>query len=243
MPATDSPPRPLDGRIALVTGASSGIGSAVAHELARLGARVALAARRADRLAQVVEELDGDAVGIECDVADEASVAAAVARVTERFGAAPDILVNNAGVGSFSSVVDADPADWRRMLDVNVTGSFLCARAVLPAMLERGEGSIVNVCSDVSRRVFPGGAGYCASKFGQYAMSMALSAEVRLAGVRVTAVRPGMVATEFGHGKPVEREAWLLQPADIAEAVAFCLTRPRHAIVDEITVHPVRQEY
>jgi NADP-dependent 3-hydroxy acid dehydrogenase YdfG len=162
--------------------------------------------------------------------------------VLERFGRV-DVLVNNAGVGSFGHVVETDVADWRRMLDVNVTGSFLCARAVLPGMLERGDGCIVNVCSDVSRRVFPGGAGYCASKFAQYAFSQALSAEVRGSGVRVGAVLPGMVATEFAGGKPAEREAWVLRPHDVAEAVAFMVTRPPHAVVDELTVHPVQQQY
>ena len=110
-------------------------------------------------------------------------------------------------------------------------------------MEECGDGWIVNVCSDVSRRVFPGGAGYCASKFGQYAFSQALSAEVRGSGVRVGAVLAGMVATEFAGGKPAEREPWLLRPDDVAQAIAFMVTRPPHMVVDELTVHPVQQEY
>jgi NADP-dependent 3-hydroxy acid dehydrogenase YdfG len=232
----------LAGRIAIVTGASSGIGSAVARQLAAGGASVVLAARRVDRLRELAADIEGAAELVECDVCDEESVERMVVHVRERLGA-PDLLVNNAGVGSFGHVVDTSLEDWRRMLDVNLTGSFLCARAVLPGMLERGDGCIVNVCSDVSRRVFPGGAGYCASKFGQYAFSQALSAEVRGSGVRVGAVLPGMVATEFAGGKPEEREAWVLRPEDVADAVTFIATRPRHAVVDELTVHPVRQEY
>jgi NADP-dependent 3-hydroxy acid dehydrogenase YdfG len=238
----DSTDTKLAGRVAIVTGASSGIGSAVAQQLARLGARVVLAARRVDRLREVANGIDGVAEFVECDVSDERSVAAMVAHVREEVGG-PDILVNNAGVGSFGTVVETSLEDWRRMLDVNLTGSFLCARAVLPGMLERGDGWIVNVCSDVSRRVFPGGAGYCASKFGQYALSLALGTEVRAAGVRVGAVLPGMVATEFAGGKPEQRAAWVLRPHDVADAVSYMVTRPPHAIVDELTVHPVRREY
>jgi NADP-dependent 3-hydroxy acid dehydrogenase YdfG len=242
MHSTASTSAPLDGRVAIVTGASSGIGSAVAAELARLGASVVLAARRVDRLREVAAGIDGIAELVECDVSSEADVAALVTHATQQLGA-PHILVNNAGVGSFGNVVETALDDWRRMLEVNLTGSFLCAREVLPAMLERGDGWIVNVSSDVSRRVFPGGAGYCASKFGQYAFSQALSAEVRGSGVRVGAVLSGMVSTEFAGGKPAEREPWLLRPEDVADAVAFMVTRPPHAVVDELTVHPVQQEY
>jgi NADP-dependent 3-hydroxy acid dehydrogenase YdfG len=234
--------QPLQHRTAIVTGASSGIGRAIAVELSRAGAQVVLAARREEQLQELAAELDGPVLVVGCDVTSEADVTELVAVSTERFGGV-DLLVNNAGFGSFAPVVETTLEAWKQMLDVNLTGSFLCARAVLPAMLERGEGAIVNICSDVSRRVFPGGGAYCASKYGQYALSLALSAEVRQQGVRVGAVLPGMVASEFGGGKPAERESWILQPQDIAEAVLFMVTRPAHAVVDELTVHPVRQDY
>lgn len=232
----------LEGQVAIVTGASAGIGVAVAHRLATDGARVVLAARRIDRLEQLADELPGESLVQQCDVADEAQVEALVAAAIDRFGHV-DLLVNNAGVGSFASVVDTDPAEWRRMVDVNLTGSFLCARAVLPGMLERGGGMVVNVCSDVSRRTFPSGAAYCASKWGQYAFGLALGQEVRERGVRVAQVLPGMVATEFNDARPEDGLEWVLRPEDVADAVAFVATRPSHAVVDELVVHPVRQVY
>ncbi|MCW2961381.1 MAG: family oxidoreductase [Thermoleophilia bacterium] len=231
----------LHDKIAIVTGASSGIGRSIATQLAGAGARVVVAARRAPELDQLVTELPG-ALAVECDVTSEADVARLVAEVTAAHGRV-DVLINNAGVGSFAPVVETTLEDWQRMLDVNLTGSFLCARAVLPAMLERGDGWIVNVCSDVSRRVFAGGGGYCASKYGQYALGLALGAECRPRGVRVGAILPGMVQTEFANGKPDERNDWILQPRDVAEAVLFMVTRPAHAVVDELTIHPVQQEY
>lgn len=232
----------LDGRVAIVTGASAGIGVAVAHRLAADGARVVLAARRTERLEQLAGELPTESLVQACDVADEGQVEALAAAAIDRFGQV-DVLVNNAGLGSFASVVDTEPEAWRRMLDVNLTGSFLCARAVLPGMLDRGDGIIVNVCSDVSRRTFPGGAAYCASKWGQYAFGLALGQEVRERGVRVGQVLPGMVATEFNDARPEDRLEWVLRPEDVAEAVAFLVTRPAHAVVDELVVHPVRQVY
>ena len=234
----------LDGQVAIVTGASAGIGEAIARRFAAAGARVVVAARRADRLDALVAELGGSdrALPVACDVADDAQVDALVSCALEHFGQV-DVLVNNAGLGSFARVVDTDPTAFRRMLDVNVTGTFLCSRAVLPHMLERGSGAIVNVCSDVSRRTFPGGAAYCASKHAQLAFGQALGAEVREHGIRVGSVLPGMVGTEFNDARPEDRLEWVLRSEDIAEAVHFMVTQPGHAVVDELTVHPVRQEY
>ena len=232
----------LAGQVAIVTGASAGIGVAVAHALADAGAHVVLAARRAERLEALAEALATQSIAVSCDVSDDVQVDQLVARAIERFGRV-DLLVNNAGIGSFAHVVDTDPAAWRGMLDVNVTGTFLCSRAVLPGMLERGAGCIVNVCSDVSRRTFPGGAAYCASKWAQFAFGQALGAEVREHGIRVGSVLPGMVATEFNGGKPDDRLDWVLRPEDVADAVVFMATRPAHAVVDELVVHPVQQVY
>jgi NADP-dependent 3-hydroxy acid dehydrogenase YdfG len=231
----------LHGQVVIVTGASSGIGHATALALDAAGASVVLAARRRPQLEQLAASLASSLV-VECDVTSEASVAELVAAARAEFGRV-DGLVNNAGLATFAPLVETSLEDWQRMLDVNVTGSFLCARAVLPELVERGDGWIVNVCSDVSKRVFPGGGGYCASKFAQYALSLALGAEGRPHGVRVGAVLPGMVGTEFAGGKPSERESWVLRPEDVADAIVFMATRPSHAVIDELVVHPVRQEY
>lgn len=229
-------------QVVIVTGASSGIGAAVARAVSARGGRVVLAARRGAQLQSLADAIPGEALVVVCDVTSETDVSRLVRQTIDRFGRI-DGLVNNAGYGSFAPVVDTDLGEWRQMIDVNVTGSFLCARAVLPGMLERRCGWIVNICSDVSRRVFAGGGAYCASKHAQYALSLAMNAECRPHGVRVGAVLPGMVATEFAGGDPQEREAWVLRSEDIAEAVVFMATRPAHAVVDELTVHPVRQEY
>ncbi len=232
---------PLQDQVAIVTGASSGIGRAAATALSNAGASVVLAARRVDELEAVASALPS-ARAVACDVSSETDVEQLVARTIERFGRV-DGLVNNAGVGSWNPIVDMSLQQWQQMLDVNATGSFLCARAVLPGMVERGDGWIVNVCSDVSKRVFAGGGGYCASKFAQYALSLALGVEARPHGVRVGAVLPGMVGTAFAGGKPSERDDWVLRPSDVAEAIVFMATRPAHAVVDELVVHPVRQDY
>lgn len=233
----------LAGQIVIVTGASSGIGLATARRLRTAGATVALVARRAQRLDELVEELGSEhARAIACDVTSEAEVARAYEAIVADLGRV-DGLVNNAGYGSFAPITETSLDEWQRMLDVNVTGSFLWARAVLPGMIERRDGWIINVCSDVSRRVFPGGAPYCASKHAQYALSLGLNAEARPHGVRVGAVLPGMVATEFANSTPEGHADWELRAEDVAEAVLFMATRPPHAVTDELTVHPMRQDY
>lgn len=235
-------PAPLAGQVAIITGASSGIGRAIAVALSEAGASVVLGARRTAELEAVGERLAGRYVVVRCDVTVSDDVAALVARAHEDFGQV-DGLVNNAGMGCFAPITEMDPSDWRQMLEVNATGSFLCARAVLPSMFERGDGWIVNVCSDVSKRVFAGGGAYCASKYAQYALSLTLGKECRPRGVRVGAVLPGIVGTEFAGGKPREHSSWVLQPEDVADAVVFMATRPPHLVVDELTVHPVQQEF
>ncbi|MCW2972522.1 MAG: hypothetical protein JWN72_795 [Thermoleophilia bacterium] len=231
----------LSGRVAIVTGASSGIGAATARALAALGASLVVVARRSDELHALAASLPGPSLAVVADVSREHDAARIATEALEAFGRI-DILVNNAGTASFAPILETSLDDWQRMLDVNLTGSFLCARAVLPAMLAAGSGRIVNVCSDVSRRVFPGGGAYCASKFGQYAFSQTLAKEVRERGIAVGAVLPGMVQSEFAGGKPEERNDWILQPGDVAEAISFMVTRPDHAVVDELQVHPVVQE-
>jgi NADP-dependent 3-hydroxy acid dehydrogenase YdfG len=232
----------LADQVVIVTGASSGIGRACAVSLADAGAKVVLAARRTERLTTLAAELAGESLAVACDVSDEASVANLAEQTLHRFGRI-DGLVNNAGVGAFAPLVETSLDTFQQIFDVNVTGTFLCSKAVLPGMLERGSGWIINVGSDVSRRAIANGAAYCASKFAQYALGLALNAECRPRGVRVGSVLPGMVETEFAGGIADERTSWILKPEDVAEAVLFMATRPTHAVIDDLTVHPVRQEY
>lgn len=243
----------LEGKVVAITGASSGIGAASATELARAGAAVALAARRADRieaLAQEIEAAGGSALAVPTDVSDEGQARAFVAAAVERFGGL-DGLVNNAGVMLLGPVDGADTEEWRRMVDVNLLGLLYCTHAALPALRERG-GDVVNVSSVAGRHATAGAAVYNLTKFGVTAFSEALRQEVAHAGVRVTCVEPGFVETELqGHNKlPIvqqgiermrEQIGEVLQAQDIAAAVLYALGQPRHVSVNEILVRPTRQ--
>jgi 3-hydroxybutyrate dehydrogenase len=188
----------LAGRHAVVTGGGSGIGAATAAALLRAGARVTLTGRDAARLEAQRAAL-GSTENVACesvDVTDESAVDAAFARAAERFGAV-DILVNNAGQAQAAPFSQTDLALWRRMLDVNLTGAFLCTRAVLPAMLAQKSGRIVNVASTAGQVGYPYVAAYCASKHGVIGMTRALALEVATQGVTVNAVCPGYTETEL----------------------------------------------
>lgn len=244
----------LLGRVAIVTGASSGIGEAVAEALAGAGARVALAARRTDRLESVAERIragGGDAMVHAADVTDRAGMEALAKAVLERWGGI-HILVNNAGIMPLSPLADLRMDDWERMVDVNVKGVLFGIGAVLPAMLAAGDGHVVNVGSVAGRRPFPGGAVYSATKFAVRALSWGMQLELSAArGIRVTDVQPGVVETELTDHIPDSglREGfetgWAgrrkLRPEDVAAAVLFALTAPPHVNVNEILVRPTDQ--
>lgn len=228
-------------RVALVTGAGRGIGRATALALAGGGFAVALAARTASDLATLAGEIEaagGRAFAVPADVAEEASVAALVAHVQTAFGRL-DVLVNAAGVGSFASVAETALVDWERQLRVNLTGTFLACRAVLPAMLAQGRGDIVNVLSIAARTVFPGASAYCASKWGALGFTRVLAEEVRRQGVRVTALCPGSVDTPFWNAvsSPPDR-ARMLSAEAVAETVLWIVSRPPTISMDEIVVMP-----
>lgn len=244
----------LLGRVAIVTGASSGIGEAVAEALAGAGARVALAARRTDRLESVAERIragGGDAMVHAADVTDRAGMEALAKAVLERWGGI-HILVNNAGIMPLSPLADLRMDDWERMVDVNVKGVLFGIGAVLPAMLAAGDGHVVNVGSVAGRRPFPGGAVYSATKFAVRALTWGMQLELSAArGIRVTDVQPGVVETELTDHIPDSglREGfetgWAgrrkLRPEDVAAAVLFALTAPPHVNVNEILVRPTDQ--
>lgn len=240
----------LTGKVALVTGASSGIGEATAKALAAAGATVVLAARRIDRLELLKAELGGATLAVELDVTDEASANRAVTTAVAELGRL-DIVVNNAGVMLLGPILDADTEDWRRMISTNVLGLMYVTHAALPHLLTHG-GDLVQV-SSVSGRVARAGSGaYNASKFAVNAFSEALRQEVTSRGVRVTLVEPGVVATELqSHTTHQGAKAALaqrvesmrpLQAVDIANAVLYAVTQPAHVAVNEILVRPTDQE-
>jgi clavulanate-9-aldehyde reducatase len=243
--------QPLAGRVAAVTGASSGIGAATAAALSRAGATVALAARRRDRLDALAERLESPVSTHEVDVSDEGQARAFIESVHEEHGGL-NILVNNAGVMLLGPVVTSALADWRRMLDVNLWGLLVCTHTALPLIAQSGGGDIVNLSSVAGRRADAGGAVYNMTKFGVHGFSEALRQEALHAGVRVTVVAPGFVDTELqGHNtEPVVIQALaksrdqigeLLEPGDIADAILYAVTRPAHVCLNEILVRPTRQ--
>ena len=243
----------LQGKVALVTGASSGIGEATAVALAGEGAAVAIAARRVDRLETLKAKLEAEGarvVAVELDVTDEAACRAAVERTVQELGGL-DIVVNNAGVMLLGPIEGADTQDWRRMVETNVLGLMYVTHAALPHLLERG-GDVVQV-SSVAGRVARAGSGvYNASKFAVGAFSESLRQEVTTRGVRVTLVEPGAVATELqSHITHADTKAgiekWIagmrpLQSDDIARAVVYAVTQPAHVSVNELTIRPTDQD-
>ncbi len=228
----------LDGKVALVTGASGGIGAAVARSLAREGVRVGLASRSGDDLGIA------EAIGAPCDVRDPAAVDAFVERVVERFGGL-DMVVANAGVGAYGPFLELDPAHLEEMIDVNVKGTIYAVRAALPYLLKSDAADIVTVASEAGRRGLPFEAVYSASKFAQVGFTRALDHELRPQGIRCTNVCPGGVATEFamGRGRTPEMPelAGMMSAEDVAEAVLFVLTRPRNHRILEMAFRPVTE--
>jgi clavulanate-9-aldehyde reductase len=244
----------LAGRTALVTGASSGIGRAIALALAEAGARVAVGARRRDALVTLaarIEEVSLGALALDLDVTDEAACRRAVERTVEELGGL-DILVNNAGLMLLGQVEGADTEDWRRMVDTNLLGLMYMTHAALPHLLER-RGSIVQLSSSSGRIARPGSAVYSASKFAVNAFSESLRQEVTARGVRVIVVEPGVVETELRDHitDPAAKERIMaaaasvrqLQPEDIAAAVTYAVSQPEHVAVNELFIRPVDQTW
>ncbi|MFC4528318.1 SDR family NAD(P)-dependent oxidoreductase [Dyella halodurans] len=244
----------LDGRVALVTGASSGIGEATALALAEAGARVAIAARRRDRLqalAAKLEALGAEPLVLVADLNSEAEAQRVVADTEAHYGRL-DILVNNAGVMYLEPIVEADLGRWRRMLELNVLSLIASTQAALPGMRSRRDGHIVNISSTAGRVANPNAAGYAATKFGVVAFSEALRREAYQHNIRVTVIEPGAVATELrehiGHAEvQAATNAWAegmrqLQGSDVADAIVFCVSRPAHVNINEVLMRPTDQE-
>jgi len=246
--------QPLEGRIALVTGASSGIGEATALALAEAGAKVAVAARRRDRLealAAQLEKLGAEPLVLTADLASE-DEAQRIVKETEAHYGRLDILVNNAGVMYLEPVEQADLGRWRHMLELNVLSLIASTQAALPGMRERREGHVVNISSTAGRVANPNAAAYSATKFGVVAFSEALRREVYQHNIRVTVIEPGVVETELrdhiGHAEvKANLNAWAdsmrqLQGRDVADAIVFCVSRPSHVNINEVLMRPTDQE-
>jgi 3-hydroxybutyrate dehydrogenase len=186
----------LNGKSALITGGGRGIGRAIALEFARNGARVAVAARTAEQVEQVAAEIGGDAVALVCDVSDPESVARMFSRMREDFGN-PDILVNNAGIAESATLVNTTDELWHRHLAINLSGTFYCTRAALPAMLKRGWGRVINVASIAGKSGAPYIAAYSASKHGVLGLTRSAALELATTGVTVNAICPGYVDTDM----------------------------------------------
>lgn len=244
----------LHEQVALVTGASSGIGAATARALSQRGVHVALAARRVDRLQTLSEELTRDgrseALALACDVRNSDDVQSAVRQTLDRWGKL-DILVANAGFGYRASVVDGDIARWKDMIDTNVYGLLLTLKYGVPPMLERNRGHVIITSSVAGRVPTLLGSAYCGSKFAATAIADVLRQEVGPQGVRVTTIEPGVVISEFqqvadyppGILENMLKGATPLVPDDIARAVVFAVEQPARYGVTEIVVRPTGQAF
>ena len=231
--------RQLAGQLALVTGASRGIGLAVSEALLAEGAHVLLCARSPQGLKSVAAGLSdrfGERVSAHaCDVSDPAAVEELFLAARERLGGL-DILVNNAGVCHRGPIDELTPAQWRETIDINLNGAFFCSRAAVP-LLEPRRGFIVNVASRAGINAFPGGAAYNASKFGMIGLSEAMILDLRPRGIRVSYVMPGRVNTDFGGEDP---EDWHLTTEDVAAAILHALSYDERALASRIELRPYR---
>ncbi|HXD30424.1 MAG TPA: SDR family oxidoreductase [Pyrinomonadaceae bacterium] len=231
----------LQGKVAIVTGGTKGIGRAIAEALVRSGADVCICSRNEDELDAVVNELRllgrDCAVGKVCDVRSFEDVHQMMSFVTARFGGV-DILVNNAGIGTFQTVEEMSPEDFRAILETNVSGVFYCCHEAIPLMKRRGGGYIINISSLAGANPHPRMAAYNASKFGLNGFSEALMQEVRHNGIKVSYIMPGSVNTEFGGDEPDESKSWQLEPADVARVVLDLLSHDDRALPSRVEIRP-----
>ena len=243
----------LTGKVALVTGASSGIGAATAIALAEEGAKVVLSARRADRMQEVAERIKGaggSAIAIIGDVSVEADADRMVSETVNAYGQI-DIVVNNAGVMLLGPIADADLEDWRRMININVLGLMYVTHAALPHMKSRNAGHIVNISSTAGRMARAGAGVYNASKWGVGAFSESLRQELHKTKIRVTIIEPGIVATELRDHitnatakqqiNDMANAMVMLEPEDVSASIIYAVTQPERVNVNEILIRPTDQ--
>ncbi len=233
---------PVTGQIAVITGASRGIGAAIARKLASLGAHLILTARNREQLSKIADEIGaagGDAEALACDLSDPAQIEAFAETVLKQHGRC-DILVNNAGVGWFHGPLHTMPAaDWDSMLAINLRAPYLLLRAFAPAMIEAKRGHIINISSLASKNPVPNAAAYAGSKWGLNGMMISAAEELRQHQVRVSLIEPGSVRTEFGSGLSSEKSPLgAIAPEDIAEIVVLLATQPGQSFISEVMVRP-----
>ena len=232
----------LQGQVALVTGASRGIGLAIARSLGRMGAKLALCARDSARLEVVTREFDRlkiAALAVPADVSRTSDLAA-LTQKTERSLGPIEILVNNAGIGHFGPVQELSEENWDAVLDTNLKAVFLLSKAVAPAMIRRRSGHIINIASLAGKNAFAGGAIYCASKWGLLGLTQCMAEDLRPYGIRVSAICPGSVATDFSPHAGKD-PAKMLQPEDVAHAVRMLLTQAPQSFISEVLMRPTQK--
>ncbi|MFC0272167.1 SDR family oxidoreductase [Metabacillus herbersteinensis] len=236
----------LKTQTAIVTGASRGIGKSIAFKLAEQGMKLAIIGH-SDEIHRTAEELRNKGydhvIAFQLDIAEENQVNAMIQDTIQAYSTI-DLLVNNAGVGFFKKVEETSLEEWKQVFDVNVQGVFVASKAVVPHMKNRNSGTIITISSDVGRYTIPNGAAYTATKYAVQGFSGSLAQEVREHGIRVGTINPGMVDTYFNNSEQgtADKEEWL-KVDDIANAVVYMASAPKHMLIDEIVIHPLVQNY
>ncbi|HID55647.1 TPA: SDR family oxidoreductase [Candidatus Poribacteria bacterium] len=228
----------LKGQVALITGGSSGIGEGIAHAFAREGSDLALIARNPIRLERTASKLREQGVKVltfSTDVRDERRIQEAVRETISVLGGI-DILVNSAGTGRYAPVAEMDLEEWEEVIETNLTGTFICCKAVMPHMMERKRGRIINISSVAGKIGFATGSAYCASKWGVIGFSRSLAVEAKPYNIRVDVICPGTVDTPFPHSPAASK--LMLEVEDVVKAVMFLLSLPERARVEDIVMHP-----
>ncbi len=234
---------PLSGQVAVVTGASRGIGAAIARRLATMGATIVATSRNPEslsQLAQSIRENGGQCEAVPCDVTNLAQVEAVGRAVEKKYGRL-DILVNNAGIGNFQGKLhELPPDEWERILNTNLRGPYYFIRAFAPLMIRAKSGHIVNISSLAGKNAVPNGAAYAASKWGVNGLSASVAEELRGQNIRVSVICPGSTATEFGDHS-AKNESKMLTAEDIAHVVAMIVTQAPQSFVSEISIRPTHK--
>jgi 3-oxoacyl-[acyl-carrier protein] reductase len=233
----------LAGKTALVTGASRGIGFAIAQKLGQMGAKIAICARDSGKLEDAAARLRNDGVEVlaaPADVANAAEIASLVTKAEKSLGSI-EILVNNAGIGYFGPVQEADEKNWDSVLDTNLKSVFLLSKAVAPGMIERRTGHIINIGSLAGKNAFKNGSIYCASKWGLMGLTECMAEDLREYGIRVSVICPGSVATEFGSPASKKNPQKMLQPDDIAHAVGMLVSQASQSFISEVLIRPTQK--